>query len=318
MNIATPARPRVLLADDHVHFLESVSRLLAADFDIVGTAANGRQALDLAKRLRPDVVVLDISMPDLNGFQTLAQLRREGLETRAVFLTMHEDDEFVAAAVKAGADAYVLKSHIHPDLITAIGHAHAGRLCVPSLTSLSAVAGSRHTVEFHADDSRYLDEVSKLVGTTLRSGEPVVFITSEANLIGVAERLDTPQMNVAMLKELGLYLPQNSARALSHVMRHGRPDKECLAEMVEDLNRLRLAAPNGPGRLTIVGDMSASLWLDGELDAALELERIWDELTRALPFFTVCCFPIDCFAEEDARDQLQNVCAEHSAVTSGH
>ena len=68
MNIAVPARPRVLLADDHIDFLESVSRHLAPAFDIVATAANGRQALDLARRLRPDVVVLDIAMPELDGF----------------------------------------------------------------------------------------------------------------------------------------------------------------------------------------------------------------------------------------------------------
>jgi len=124
-------------------------------------------------------------------------------------------------------------------------------------------------------------------------------------------------MNVAILKERGQYVPQDSALALSQVIRHGRPDKECLAEMVEDLERLRLAAPNGPGRITIVGDMSASLWLNEEFEAALELERIWDDLTRALPFFTVCCFPIGCFEPEAASDQLQHVCAEHSAVTSG-
>ena len=74
LNNATPARPRVLLADDHTPFLESVNRLVAADLDVVAPAGDGRQALDLAKRLRPAVVVLDIAMPDLDGFQTLKQL----------------------------------------------------------------------------------------------------------------------------------------------------------------------------------------------------------------------------------------------------
>ena len=89
-------------------------------------AADGRQALDLARRLRPDVVVLDVSMPNLNGFQTLEQLRRDGLEARVVFLTMHRDDEFVAAAINGGAHGYVLKSRAHLDLISAINHALAG------------------------------------------------------------------------------------------------------------------------------------------------------------------------------------------------
>jgi len=147
-----------------------VSRLLAAAFDIVAIARDGRQALDLARRLRPDVAVLDVAMPDLNGFQTLEHLQRDAPETRVVFLTMHKDDEFVSAAIKGGAHGYVLKSRFHLDLINAIDHALAGRLFVPSLTSLSTVAGSRHTVQFHDDDSHFLDELSQLVGATLLSG----------------------------------------------------------------------------------------------------------------------------------------------------
>jgi len=317
LNIAAPARSRVLLADDHIPFLESVRRLLAGAFDIVAVAADGRQALDMARRFRPDVIVLDVSMPDLDGFQTLEQLRRDGLETRVVFLTMHQDDEFVAAAINAGAHGYVLKSRIHSDLISAIDHALAGRLFVPSLTSLSAVAGSRHTVQFHANDSHYLDDISQLVAATLRSGEQIAIVTSEANLVGVAQRLQARQLNVAMLAERGQYIATDSALALSQVMHDGKPDKERLAEMIHSLDRLRLATPNGPGRLTIFGDITVSLCRNGDFEAALEVERIWNELTRALPFFTVCSYPIDCFEHEEGRNQLPNVCAEHSAVTSG-
>src|SRR4029077_8377374 len=139
-------------------------------------AGDGRQALDLARRLRPDVVVLDVAMPELDGFQTLEQLRRDGPEPRVVFLTLHRDDEFVSAAINAGADGYVLKSRTRVDLISAINHALAGRLFVPSLTSLSPAAGSRHAVQVHANDTLCVDEVSQLVAATLRSGEQVVLV----------------------------------------------------------------------------------------------------------------------------------------------
>ena len=313
-----PARPRVLLADDHVQYLESVRRVLAPAFDIVAVAGEGRQALELALRVRPDVVVLDVTMPGLDGFQTLDQLRRLCPGIRVVFLSMHQDDDFVVAGIKAGAHGYVLKSRSHLDLIGAINHALAGRLFVPSLTSLSSVAGSRHTVQFHANDHQFLDEVSQLVGATLRSGEQVVLVTSEAIRLGVAERLQSRQMNLALLAERDQYVAMDSALALSQVMHGGRPDKELLAEMIHSLDRLRLAVPNGPSsRLTIFGDMTVSLCRNGDFEAALELERMWSELTRALPFFTVCSYPIDCFEHADARNQLPNVCAEHSAVTSG-
>ena len=160
---------------------------------------------------------------------------------------MHQDDEFVAAAINAGAHGYVLKSRIHSDLISAIDHALAGRLFVPSLTSLSTVAGSRHAVQFHANDSHFLDEVSQLVGATLRSGEQVVLVTSEATLLGVAQRLQARQMNVAMLAEQEQYVATDSALALSQVMHDGRPDKERLAEMIHGLDRLRLAVSEWTG-----------------------------------------------------------------------
>ena len=318
MNIAVPARPRVLLADDHSDVLESVSRHLAAAFDIVATAAHGRQALDLARRLRPDVVVLDVAMPESNGFQTLEQLRRDDPETKVVFLTMHSEDEFVAAAINGGAHGYVLKSRISLDLISAIDHVLAGRLFVPSLTSLSTVAGNRHAVQFHADDRRYLDEVSQLVAATLRSGGQVVLLTNEATRTGVAERLQARQMNLVLLSERGQYVAADSALALSQVIHEGRLDKERLAEMIHGLDRLRLAGPNGPrGRLTIFGDTSATLCRNGEFAAAQALEEAWNELTHPLPFFTVCSYPIDCFEHSEGRHRLSSVCAAHSAVTSG-
>jgi two-component system response regulator NreC len=318
LNIAPPARPRVLLADDHIAFLESVSRLLGDAFDVVGVAGDGRQALDLARRLRPDVVVLDVAMPELGGFQTLEQLRRDGPEPRVVFLTMHREDEFVSAALNAGAHGYVLKSRAGLDLISAIEHALAGRLFTPSLTSLWTVAGRQHTVQFHSKDSHALDEISQLVAATLRSDEQVIIVTNEETRTGVAQRLQERQIDLGRLVERGQYVARDSAVALSHMMHEGRLDKERVAEMIDRLDRLRLAVPNrSPGRLTIVSDLTATLCRNGTFEAALELERVWNDLTRALPFFTVCSYPIDCLEHSEDLNLLSNVCAAHGAVTSG-
>ena len=159
---------------------------------------------------------------------------------------MHGQDEFVSAAINAGAHGYVLKSRTRLDLISAIDHALAGRLFVPSLTSLSTVAGSRHTVQFHSNDSHALDEISQLVAATLRSGEQVVIVTNEETRTGVAQRLQGRQIDLAMLAERGQYIAQDSALALSHVMHEGRPDKERVAAMIHGLDLLRLAVPNRP------------------------------------------------------------------------
>jgi DNA-binding NarL/FixJ family response regulator len=112
--------PRVLLADDHPKMLEQVAQLLEGESEIVGTVENGEQLIEAAFNLDPDLIVLDISMPVLNGIEAAHQLKNSGSQAKVIFLTMHEDDAFVTAAVLAGALGYVLKRRISIDLIPAI------------------------------------------------------------------------------------------------------------------------------------------------------------------------------------------------------
>lgn len=118
---------RVLLADDHEAILARVRGVLGKEFDIVGAVNNGLDALMEVQRLDPDVLVLDISMPGLNGLQTAHKLKSTKNRTKVVFLTVHEDPDFVAAAFSAGASAYVVKSDVTTDLVPAIRNAMGGR-----------------------------------------------------------------------------------------------------------------------------------------------------------------------------------------------
>jgi DNA-binding NarL/FixJ family response regulator len=111
---------RVLLADDHETVQEQVRAILGKDFDIIGAVNNGQDAVAETQRLDPDVLVIDISMPILNGFQAVRQLQTKNTRAKIVFLTVHEDPDFVAAAFSAGASAYVLKSEVTSDLAPAI------------------------------------------------------------------------------------------------------------------------------------------------------------------------------------------------------
>ncbi len=129
-------RIRVLLADDHEAILDRVARLLAAEYNVVGTATDGQQALEAVQDLKPDVLVLDISMPVMNGMDTARRLKKLGAETRIIFLTVHDDPDFAKEALEAGALGYVIKPRIVSDLMIAIKEAHAGRSFVsPSLSS---------------------------------------------------------------------------------------------------------------------------------------------------------------------------------------
>lgn len=116
----TAMRTRVLLADDHVLMLEGLARLLADSFDVVGFATNGLILLAEAERLKPDVVVLDISMPELNGIEAARRLHKLLPATKIVFITQHLDRAYLRAAFEAGAVAYVLKQSASGELIRAI------------------------------------------------------------------------------------------------------------------------------------------------------------------------------------------------------
>lgn len=120
-------RIRVLLADDHEAILEMVARMLAREFDVVGAVADGRVALEEAERLRPDVLVTDISMPELNGLEVVKQLTAANSDVRVVFLTIHENADYVRESLASGALGYVVKSKMASDLVDAIKAANARR-----------------------------------------------------------------------------------------------------------------------------------------------------------------------------------------------
>ena len=128
------SQPRVLLADDHRGMLEHVLLLLQASFRVVGTAANGRDLVSAALRLQPDVIVLDVTMPTLTGIEAAHELRGAGLCSKIVFLTVHQELEFVEACLEEGALGYVTKCRVRTDLIPAINEALFGhRFISPSL-----------------------------------------------------------------------------------------------------------------------------------------------------------------------------------------
>jgi len=134
---------RILLADDHKGILETVMRLLAVDFDVVGAVENGEQAVRAVAELDPDVVVLDITMPVMNGIEVASCLKESGSRARVVFLTVHTGPAFLDAAFSAGALGYALKPHLNTDLVPAIREALEGRMFTSRCLGIGATAGIR-------------------------------------------------------------------------------------------------------------------------------------------------------------------------------
>jgi len=122
-----PRRPRVLLADDHLLVAEALKSMLESEFDLVGVVEDGRQMVEAAQQLHPDVIVADVTMPHLNGIDALTRLREGGDQVPVVFLTMHRDVAFARRALEAGASGFVLKHSASVELITAVHAALEGK-----------------------------------------------------------------------------------------------------------------------------------------------------------------------------------------------
>jgi DNA-binding NarL/FixJ family response regulator len=138
-------KPRVLLADDHALILGAFEKLLAGECDIVGQVGDGRALVAAVETLNPDVVVLDISMPLLNGLEAGRQIKQKSRNVKLVYLTMNEDPDLAAEAFRAGASGYLLKSSAASELTTAIREVAQGRSYITPLVAGGLVEALQHT-----------------------------------------------------------------------------------------------------------------------------------------------------------------------------
>ena len=153
---ALPQLARVLLADDHAAVLAQVINRLTGTFEIVGSVGNGPDLIRAVAHLDPDVVVLDITMPGMDGIEVALKFQRAGCRAKLVFLTVHDDPDYMRAALQAGGTAYVVKSRLAHDLVSAIHEALAGRGFVSPTSSLeeNKATSSKGNAHFGGTESR--------------------------------------------------------------------------------------------------------------------------------------------------------------------
>jgi DNA-binding NarL/FixJ family response regulator len=124
-------KPTVLLADDHPAILDKVSQLLSLDFEIVGVVNDGAAAVAAVAKLHPDIVVMDISMPVMDGIQAMREIRKMGVESKIVVLSALDDPAYITCTFESGGSGYVLKSRMNSDLVFALREVLAGRMLQP-------------------------------------------------------------------------------------------------------------------------------------------------------------------------------------------
>jgi DNA-binding NarL/FixJ family response regulator len=125
--------PRVILADDHAILLEALRKLLESKYEVIGTTTDGRSLLQIARARRPDLILLDVTMPILNGLEAARQLKGELPDVKIIFLTMNEDPDIAQEALHLGASGYLLKKSAATELFKAIRYALSGRTYITPL-----------------------------------------------------------------------------------------------------------------------------------------------------------------------------------------
>jgi DNA-binding NarL/FixJ family response regulator len=184
-------RPRVLLADDHRMVLEGLKSLLASEFEVVGTVEDGRALLAEAKKLKPDVIVADVTMPHLNGIDALAQLRKDNPDVRVVFLTMHQNAAYARRALEAGATGYVVKHSAPAELIMAIHAALKGETFIAPALAGGLLQDMKHGTG---------EKQETIASVTLRQREILQLLAEGQSAKEIAEKLSISARTVEFHK----------------------------------------------------------------------------------------------------------------------
>jgi DNA-binding NarL/FixJ family response regulator len=207
-------KPRVLLADDHRVVAEGLRGLLEPQFAVVGIVADGRELLTAAKTLDPDVVVLDVSMPALNGIDAARVLRDAKSRAKIVFLTMHREVAYAARALEAGASGFVLKHSAPSELVTAIEEALKGRTYITPQIAGDLVEALRRGTPAGAEA---LDELTPRQREVLQLAAEGRSAKEIAAVLHISRR--TAEFHKARLMEtLGV---QNTAELVQYAIRTG-------------------------------------------------------------------------------------------------
>jgi DNA-binding NarL/FixJ family response regulator len=208
------SRVRVLLADDHRILAEGLRSLLVPEFDLIGVVEDGRAMVEAAKALKPDVIIADISMPQLNGIEALEEVRKFNANVRVIFLTMHRDVAYARRALEAGAVGFVVKHAALDELVLAVRAAAQGRIFVTPALAGEVLRAMKH------DPLETADPVASL---TLRQREVLRLLVDGLTTKEIGSKLHISARTVEdhkyrMLECLGV---KGNAELIHFAIKHG-------------------------------------------------------------------------------------------------
>ena len=207
-------KKRILLADDHKIILDGLTGVLEGEFEIAGYATNGRELIEQAGALQPDVIVADISMPLLNGIDAVRKLSEAGSRAKVVFLTMHPDATYATRALQAGGSGYVLKHSAADELVTAIHHVLRGETWISPALRSSGLDSLLDETRRHVRETIEVTGRQREVLQLFAEGKSAKEIGA---ILGISART-VEAHKYRMMDELGV---KTSAQLVQYALKHG-------------------------------------------------------------------------------------------------
>jgi len=315
-----------------------------AEIQVICEVADGPEAVQKARELQPELILLDIGLPRLNGIEAARQIRNLSPESKILFVSQESSPDIVQAALETGAKGYVVKADVGRELIPALdavlrgqtyvskslsGH---GLTNVPDRSAIHLVemrhgletrreqglqSTRHHEVGFYSDDRSLLDGYTRFVGAVLKSGNAAIVVATELHREKLLARLQAYGLDMSATIEQGRYIALDNAETIATFMVNDLPDPVLFSKVTGNLiARTAKSVEGDHARVAACGECAPLLWERGNAEGAVRLERLWDEIARSYGVQVLCGYPQSSFQGRTEGDTFDRICAEHSSVLS--
>ena len=298
----------ILVVEDFERFRQFVVSTLrqGAKFE-VAEASSGLEALQRIEEREPDLVLLDVGLPGLNGIEVARRLRRLAAPPKIVFLSQESSPEIVAEALNLGALGYVHKTRAGSDLLPAIEAALEGRRFVSKgLKDGQATDNATrapHEILFCPDAVTLLDGFTRFIASALNAGDAALVLATESHQSDLFHRLYALGVDIDAAIRRGTYLSFDADEEPEEVQFFGA---------IKALSEAASKAGKEHPRVAFCGERAGRLWAKGKTDEAMRLEQFCGELVRSCDVDVLCAYPLPHNREDDG---FKSICAEHTAVS---
>ena len=317
---------RVLVVDDFKDWRRQVLSLFQTrpEWQVIAEAADGPEAIQKTEELKPDLIVLDIGLPKLNGIAAARQMRQLSPSSKIVFLSQNNDVDVMRAALGTGALGYVQKTDFQRDFLSAIQAVLRGQQFVSSsLKGHEFTDGSgekaphRHEVLFYSDDTVLLDSLSRFIAAALDAGNAAIVLATKSHRDSLLQRLKAGGVDTDGAIQQGTYISLDATDTLSTIMVNGLPDPvRFFGGIGGFIEAAAKAAKSEQPQVVVFGEAVALLQAEGKADAAIRFEQLGNDLAKTHEVDILCAYPLSSFHGEEDEHVFQSICAEHSAVYS--